>query len=185
MNKIFLLITLLCVKGFSQDLPEVEKEKRPYFLVEGELINFEKVKAKLDVKVKGLGYGGTDTFLTAFDKNSTVRYNANELPKIIIKITGDEDPEDYINIFRQTTNKRNKDRRRFKQSSMALGGKTRDVSESEVPFELNKISENIYEIEFDEDLTPNEYAIIPIKNIGGNTLASYNSQQIIFCFGID
>lgn len=186
MNKILLIFTLLLFSNvYSQEIPNIEKEKRPYFLINGELKKFEKVKAKFDFKVKGLGYGGSETFLTAFEKTSPVRYKADELPRIIIKITGDEDPEDYINIFRQTRKKRKKDRRRFKQSSMALGGKARDVSDSVVSFELNKIGENVYEIEFDNDLTPDEYAIVPIKNMGGNSLNSYNSQQTIYCFGVE
>lgn len=180
-----ILILLIIAKGVSQDLPVIEKEKKPYFLVQGELKNFEKVKAKFDVRVKGLGYGGSETFLTAFDKNSPVRYKAGELPKILIKITSDGDPEDYLTVFRQTRKKRKKDRRRFKQSSMALGGKARDVSEAEIQFELNKVGENIYEIEFDNELLPDEYALVPIKTFSHNPTAPYNSQQTIYCFGVD
>ncbi len=185
-NKITLLLLMLLTSTnvFSQKIPNIEKEKRPYFLVDGELKKFEKVKATLDVKIKAMGYGGSESFLTAFDKKSPVRHNLGEMPKIIIKITGDEDPEDYISIIRQTK-KRKRDRRRFKQSSRSLGGKSRDVSNSEVSFELRKIGKNIYEIEFDEELLPDEYAIITSKSMSTSLLSTSHSVQTIYCFGID
>jgi hypothetical protein len=185
MNKLIVIIAvmLVSVKAYSQNIPNVEKEKRPYFLVEGELKKFEKVKAQLDIKVKAMGYGGSESFLTAFEKKSLVRYKVGELPKVIIKITGDEDPEDYISIFRQTK-KRKRDRRRFKQGSRSLGGKSRNVLDAEVSFELKKIGENIYEVEFDDDLIPDEYAIVPIKSTAANPLFAANSQTI-YCFGVD
>jgi len=161
-----------------------EFSSRPYYLNDGELKNFEKVKAKFEVKVKGMGYGGTESYLTAFGEKSNVRFDKS-LPKILVKYEGNGDPEDLLTIVKAKKSKRKKDRRRFVQSSMAFGGKTRDTSKSEILYTIKKINENIYEIIIDSELVSGEYAIIPALNSGNNSLVNYNATSKIFCFGIN
>jgi len=167
----------------NSDNPEYAS--RPYYVEDNELISFEKVKAKIDIKVKALGYGGANTYLTAFGKDSNVKFKKGNIPKIIIKLEGNEEPEDYISILKSEKSKSNKDRRRFKQASMALGGKARDVSENEIIFKLKKIKLSVYELEIDDNIDIGEYAIIPVIQSNGNSLMSYNSTQNIFCFTIE
>lgn len=163
---------------------EPEYSLRPYYVNNSELISFEKVKAKIDIKVKALGYGGSNTYLTAFGLNSNIRFKKGEIPKILIKIEGDDEPEDYLTILKSEKSKKKTDRRRFKQASMALGGKTRDVSDNEINFSLKKLGNNIYELKIDEDIEFGKYAVIPNIQSNGNSILSYNSTQKIYCFDI-
>jgi hypothetical protein len=171
-------------KSTDDSQMEPEYSNRPYYLNDNELVSFEKVKAKIDIKVKAMGYGGANTYLTAFGVESSTKFTKGKIPKILIKIEGEDEPEDYISILKSEKRKRKKDRRRFKQASMALGGKARDVSENEIDFELKKVSKNIYELIIDETIDFGEYAIIPASNSNGNSLLSYNSSQKIYCFSI-
>ncbi len=191
--KLLLLFLIISTSTTAQEIPNPEFTMRPYFITDGQLENFEKVKAQIDIKVKGMGYGGSETYLTAFNEESSIKFESNKIPKIIIKIEGDEDPEDYISILKSTKKKKlikfnkkkkKEGRRRFKVASRAMGGKVRDVSNSEITFVIKKIKGNIYEIIIDTELETGEYAIIPIQQSNGNPLLSYNSTQKIYCFGI-
>jgi len=171
--------------SYSEIDLEPEYSVRPYHVNNNELLSFEKVKAKIDIKVKALGYGGSNTYLTAFGIESSTRFKKGEIPKILIKIEGSEEPEDYLTILKSEKSKRKKDRRRFKQASMALGGKTRDVSDNEINFTLKKLNNNIYELRIDENIEIGEYAVIPNIQSNGNSILSYNSTQKIYCFAIE
>lgn len=178
-------LVVLSQSLYAQDVPTPEKNKRPYFLINGELAKAEKVKADLDFKVKAMGYGGSEAYLTAYENKSKVRFSSKNIPKIIIKLEGDEDVEDYITILRQTSKKRKKDRRRFKQSSRTLMGKSRRTDDAQVSFELEKISANTYQIIFDNPLSPDEYAVVPVTESSEKSILSVGRKQTIFCFGID
>jgi hypothetical protein len=182
------ILLLLFITGMvsAQEIPEPEYSMRPYYLDNEKLITFEKVKAELDMKVKGLGYGGYVSYLTAFEKSSSVRFTTNDIPRIFILIEGKVDPEDIVSVFRQTKRKRKKDRRRFKHSSRALGGKVRDVSDNQIPYEIKRVRDNIFEISFDKVLEPDEYAIVAVAaSDNQNPFALGSTTQKIYCFGID
>ncbi|PCH77719.1 MAG: hypothetical protein COB98_02670 [Flavobacteriaceae bacterium] len=158
---------------------EPEYSSRPYFVKNGNLKSLEKVKAEITVKIKAFGYGGSSTYLIAFGRNSKISFEKDNIPKIIVKVESNEDPEDFFTVLKHMS-KKSKDRRRFTLASRALMGKARDVSKNEVEFEIKKIKNNIYEIIF-EDLEYGEYAIIP--QIKGEL--SPGSVQRIYCFGIE
>ena len=92
----------------AQEIPEPEFNARPYYLKDGELVNMERADARFDVKVKAFGYGGHDSFLTAFGSQSSVRFNKDALPRIFIKFDGNIDPEELISILKAETKKRKK-----------------------------------------------------------------------------
>ena len=152
---------------------EPEYSNRPYYVNNNELIRFEKVKAKIDYKTKAMGFGGSNTYFTSFGIESSTKFKKGKIPSILIKIEGMEDPEESIIILKSEKTKKNKDRRRFKQASMSLGGKSRDVSDNEISFKLKKVSHNIYKLEIDETIDLGEYAIIP------------ESSKYIYCFAIN
>ena len=184
---IFIALTLTILQTVSgQTIPEPEFSARPYYLTEeGVLKNLERAEATTDVKVKGMGYGGADYFYTAFGLRSSTRFNNNHLPRLFIKIDGDADPSDVLSVLKAEIPKRNKDRRRFKQGGMKLGGKARDVSNNKVHFEINKIRDNIYEIIFPNGLELGEYAFMPLTASNVNILSMSSNSMKISCFGVD
>jgi hypothetical protein len=145
----------------------------------------ERSDASLDFKVKGMGYGGSEYFYTAFDSKSTVRFSMNDLPRIFIKLEGNIDPEELLLIVKEETKKKKKGRRRFKQGSRSMGGKARDVSENQVSFSIKKTRDGVYEIVFDQGLEQGEYAFMPFSDTNTNPLLGGSTKTIITCFGID
>ena len=178
--------------NFSQEsivIPEPEFNSRPYYLSNGELISLERADATADIRVKGLGWGGSEFFHMAFGAKSTTRFNNGDFPRIFIKVEGNLDLKELITILKEDTSKKKKkkfrNRRRFKQMSYAMGGRARDVSDNEVPFSVKKIRENLYEIVFDNVLLSGEYAVMPISTENGDILSMAYSKTKISCFGID
>ena len=103
MKKIILTIAIL-ISGFSsilmaQSFPDPEFSSRPYILdVDKTLKNLERTDAQIETKVVGMGYGGFETYYTAFEPESDVRLSMNSLPKIIIKIEGNVYPSEIISL---------------------------------------------------------------------------------------
>jgi hypothetical protein len=186
MKKLILSIATfvtLITSSYSQSFPNLEFSSRPYFLLDDNTLgNLERADATIESKLKGMGYGGVESYYTAFSSKSGVRYSNNTLPKIIIKIEDNIDPADIISL---SVGEIKKDRRRFLQRSMKLGGAARDVSTTNVALEFTKISEGIYEIKLPTEIRPGEYAFMPIGDAGGNPLLNYNTKVKISCFGID
>ena len=162
----------------AQTIPDPEFTARPYSLSpDGTLKDLERVDASIDIKVKGGGYGGSETFYTAFSGKSPVRFSKATLPRIIIRVEGGVDPADLVVL---SVAEVKKDRRRFLQGSMTLYGKARDVSASFIKVEFKKIRDGVYEVVLPADIAPGEYAIMPIAD-GKSTPAGTK----ISCFGID
>lgn len=186
----YLLMGIICaiaqphVKA-QEKIPEPEFNARPYYLNNGELKDMERADASIDVKVKGMGYGGADYFYTAFGSSSQTRFNKDDMPRIFIKLEGNVDPEELILIVKEEIQKKKNDRRRFKQGSMSLAGKARDVSNNQVAFSINKVREGVYEILFDISLEPGEYAFMPVSDASINLLTAGSTKTKITCFGID
>ena len=175
----FLLI--LSTQSFAQKFPEPEFSSRPYIL-EGNntLKNLERADAQIDMKVKGMGYGGVETYYTVFTPSSDVRLPKDTLPKFIIKIEGNLDPSELVALSLGTSKK---NRRRFLQGSMGMTGKARDVSDAYLKLEFKKIRKDIYEIILPKDVQPGEYAFMPIGNNSQVTPA--NTKVKLTCFAID
>jgi hypothetical protein len=186
MKKLILIMTILVTLvtvSFSQSSPDPEFSSRPYILLgDNTLKNFERADVLLDIKVKAMGYGGSEIYNTALSPKSDVRFSKNAIPKIIIKIGVNVDPADIVSL---SLGEVKKDRRRFLQSSMALGGKARDVSLYDVPLDFKKIREGIYEIVLPSNIQAGEYAFRPINDGSGNTLVPLSTKVKISCFGID
>ena len=187
MKKIILTIAIL-ISGFSsilmaQSFPDPEFSSRPYILdVDKTLKNLERTDAQIETKVVGMGYGGFETYYTAFEPESDVRLSMNSLPKIIIKIEGNVDPSEIISLSEAVVKR---DRRRFLQNSRGMGGRARDISDTYINLEFKKIRDGIFEVILPSDIQPGEYAFMPINSGGSNTLQTYNSKVKISCFGID
>jgi hypothetical protein len=84
---------------FAQSIPEPEYSGRPYTLAPNNTLNdLERTDAQVDIKVKALGYGGYESYYTAFSAKSEIRLNKNNLPKFIIKIDANTDPSELISM---------------------------------------------------------------------------------------
>ena len=173
------LLLLTCVISYAQDsIPTLEFNIRPYYLQNGEPQNFEKVKGQVDTKAHGL-YGGASLYYMTFGAQSDVRFPADNVPRIVIKFDPAEtfgmklDPMETLSISKavQGKGKKDKERRLFEQVSVAHFGRTKDISENQVNFEVKKLSDVVYEIVFPDGLPAGEYAIMESINL--------------YCFGID
>jgi hypothetical protein len=163
----------------AQTIPDPEFSGRPYYLSGNELKPLERADATIDVKVKAMGYGGSEYYYTVFSKTSPVRFKKDTMPKIVVKIDGSADPAETIVLARVFEQK--KDRRRFIKGKMRLGGKTKDVSKYDVRLEFKKIRDGLYELILIGPIELGEYAFMPLEN---NNSIGKTSQKLT-CFGID
>lgn len=174
MKKLILLsvfVLTFASLSFSQSIPEPDFSWRPYILLENNTFkNFERVEAKIDVKSKGMGYGGAEMYYTAFNSKSNLRFKSNEMPRVFIKFDSNIDPVEMISL---SIGEVKKDRRRFLNTSMAIGGKAQDTNSSFVAIEFKKIRDGIFEIILPSNMLPGEYAFMPTGNLQ------------LSCFGID
>lgn len=166
----------------SSVVPIPEFSARVYYLNNNELNDLERVSATVDVKVKAFGYKGADVFLTAFNSQSNIKFSSNNIPRFIIRIEGNIDPEDVLTIVSKSPSKK-KDRRRFKIASQTLTGRSRDISDNEVTYSVKRVRDNIYEIFFEDHLASGEYAILPISD--KETNLSNSTKVKITCFSIN
>lgn len=183
MKKIILLFAALSlfINNYAQKLPEIEFTGRPYIWSNnGELKSLERVDAQVDVKVKALGYGGSETYYTVFSPASDVIFTKNNLPKIIIKLDGNTDPAEVVVLSKATVKK---ERRRFLQGSMSLVGKARNISGSFIALDFKKLQEGVYQIILPENIEEGEYGFMPIIN-NGNSLLGVNTMVKINSFSI-
>lgn len=168
--------------AYAEKSPNVESlileySEKPYYSNNGILNDFEKAKAEIVSKVEGFGLGGTKTFLTILSGKSDVRFEKDEVPKIIVRFDGKDDPEDYFIVMKAM---KYTDVRKFLLSSRSMSGGARKTDENEVSFEMKKIKDNVYEITLDA-LTKGEYAIIPQDDIEYTPGASVK----VYCFGVN
>lgn len=168
--------------AYAEKSPNVENlnleySEKPYYINNGLLRDFEKAKAEIVSKVEGFGLGGTKTFLTILSGKSDVRFEKDEVPTIIVRFDGKDDPEDYFIVMKAM---KYTDVRKFLLSSRSMSGGARKTDENEVSFEMKKIKDNVYEITLD-DLTKGEYALIPHDDIEYTPGASVK----VYCFGVD
>ncbi len=180
------LLILLSIFNLSlilaqNNIPEPDFENKPYFYVEGEssLRSFDMTQADLDIKVLGMGYGGTEMYYSAYGKVSKISFPSNEIPRIFIKLNTAADPSTFVRLGKASFKK---DRRRFKVASRSMGGKSR--STNEVYYELNfkRVDGNLFEILIAQELDAGEYAILPIVSNQG--FMGSSGQTPIYCFGI-
>ncbi|PCH71697.1 MAG: hypothetical protein COC06_00160 [Bacteroidales bacterium] len=165
---------------------EVEKSFVPYYIENGNVLNFERIGAKMEAKAIGFGYGGVNTYLTVFNsKNSSVRFTKNETLKFIIKIDEGTDVLELISIVKADVVKKKKTYRRFVQGGNSMVG-TKDMSKYFIIPKLREIANNLYEIIIDEEFKPGEYAFQPIyKGVEATNINSSSGSVRIYCFGID
>lgn len=170
------------VKTFNlETVPTPEYALRPYWLTSNNTLDdLERVDAQLDIKVKGMGYGGAEYFYTAFTPASTVRFDKNNIPVILFRAEPGVDPAEIVSL---AVGEVKSDRRRFIQGSMKLAGKARDVGDAYIDLTFVKLKDNLYQIFLPEGIVSGEYAFMPISNSGSPFTTG--SKVKIACFAIE
>lgn len=184
MKKILFLLTFLIVNysGYSQEIPIPDFAKRPFILTEeNELIDFERLVAVVDFKIKGMGYGGSEVFYTVSPSRSLKRYPLSNLPRFIIKTEPNQDPSEVIYLSKAF--EVNSKKRRFLTSKMTMTGKSKEVVSQFIQIDFKKLTDDVYEIIIVDLIGNGEFAFIPFdtaesaRNMGGKVF--------INCFGVD
>lgn len=182
MKSTSILLTLFTsISLFSQQIPTPDYAARPYILKSNNTLeNLERTDANSDIKVKGLGYGGMDMYYAAFGDHSIVRFAQGSLPRLVIKLDENVDPEESVTLSKAEVKK---DRRRFLQSSRKMMGAARNTGQEAIKLTFKPIRTGVFEIVLPSNLEVGEYAFMPMMAQQTNMLST-NSIKIA-CFGID
>jgi hypothetical protein len=184
MRKLLFLMAFFAVQfsTYSQEIPIPDFAKRPFILTEeNELIDFERLVAVVDFKIKGMGYGGSEVYYTVSPSRSLKRYPLSNLPRFIIKTEPNQDPSEVIYLSKAF--EVNSKRRRFLTSKMTMTGKSKEVVSQFIQIDFRKLATDVYEIIIVDPIGNGEFAFIPFdtaessKNMGGKVF--------INCFGVD
>jgi hypothetical protein len=147
------------------------------------LKNLEKAAAELDIKIKGLGYGGSESFLKISGLQSSVVLPSSQATFIVKLPDADTDPSTYIELYNFEADQ---DRRRVKIASRKMMGKTRNVSVPTVSLGFSKIVSGIYLITTNQPLKKGSYGFVldPASLSSGLALGSKQSATV-FAFDIE
>lgn len=184
MKKFYLILLGIAFSLLShaQDIPVPSFSKRPFILTEeNELIDFERLVAVVDFKIKGMGYGGSEIYYTVMPGRAMKRYPLTNLPKFVIRTEPNQDPSEVIYLSKayEVTAKK----RRFLTSKYNMVGQSKGVDFQFIQIDFIKIVQDVYEIVIVDPIGNGEYAFIPFdtaessRNMGGKVFIS--------CFGID
>lgn len=85
---VFLIVLGIHFSIYSQEIPVPDFAKRPFILsYENDLVDFERLVAVVDFKIKGMGYGGSEIFYTVTPARSQVRFPLSKMPRFVIKLS--------------------------------------------------------------------------------------------------
>ena len=174
------IFILVSSQAKSQDVPEPDFSQKPYFLVDGKLINMEKTDASLEKKMRGMGYGGVEYFYSVAGNRSSSRVTASSIPKIIYKNDDNSDPSESILVC---IGEPRKGSRRFSSFRMSAFGSSKGVLDNRIKLTVKKIRDKIFEITIDQPLSPGEYAVLPYSK--GTTMTVVTTGTKVNCFGVD
>ena len=186
---LFLMIFQLGISQTNDTIPEPEFPAKPYYLENDNLKNFERIEVTMEMKIKGFGFGGGESFYTAFEPKSKIRFNKDSLPRIFIKFSKNIDVNENLTILKEDDSMKKKrkyrNKRLFKQESVSTGGKARKIENKKVEFIVQRLRNNIFEIIFTNPLEPGEYAFMPIYDNTDDIFSSAQAGFKLTCFGID
>jgi hypothetical protein len=182
MRQIILCITactlLTQVKGqINLPLPEFKNTINQVDTVNKTLKNLEKASAEVDIKIKGLGYGGSETYLKISGKESSVTLEGGQATFVVKLPDADTDPTTYVELYKFDSDK---DRRRVKIGSRKMLGKTRNVDIPNVDLTFSKITSGCYLITVTQPLKKGSYGFVvdPASITSGVTLGSKQSATV-------
>ncbi len=164
--------------AFAQDIPKPEFKNQPMMLSEGELSKLEVQTAEMKMKVKGLGYGGSQQEISVPGGKSPVV--ALQEPTFVIWVDEGVDPESMIVLTKTEFDSKKRNIPMMKVSALAaFGARGKSMSEKfHVDFSIEKVGDGVYKITPSGPLeTGMEYAFYNPENT--------QAQQLkIFLFGV-
>ena len=129
-NLILLSFFFLSTCAFSQISLVPDFSNRAYYIKDSSLKDFERAEATLNANAAtGL------LSWSVFNNTSTLVIKQNEIPSIIIKVEGGADPAEIISLNKVDIKKD----RRIINTGKKLGGKSKNVSQSEVKLSFKKL----------------------------------------------
>ncbi len=188
MRKIILL--LMVVAGFINSsaqgkypAPEFKNTISQLDTLSKKLKNLEKASAELDIKIKGLGYGGSESFLKISGLQSSVLLPSAQAVFIVKLPDAETDPSSYIELYSFESDQ---DRRRVKIASRKMMGKTRNVTVPTVSLGFSKVVSGVYLITTNQPLKKGSYGFVldPASLNSGLALGAKQSATV-FAFDIE
>ncbi|MDR7129918.1 hypothetical protein J2X69_002264 [Algoriphagus sp. 4150] len=180
MKKIILSLLLVNCSffAFAQDFPKPEFKNQPMLLSDGELSKLEVQTAEIKVKVKGLGYGGSQQEISVPGGKSPVV--TPQEPSFVIWVDEGVDPESLIVLTKTEFSSKKRNIPMLKISALAgFGARGKSMSDKyHVNFDIEKVEAGVYKITPSGPLETNmEYAFYAPTET--------NAQQIkIYLFGV-
>lgn len=168
---LILLILITELSAFSQNTQKPEFPKRPYYYQNDVLTSLPKE----ETKQKGL-------YTTKYILNSpssSVSFNSGNQLEFIFEFSGDQDIDGLFSVVIAEVSSKG---RTFSAGGFkAFGGATKDNSDNEISYEIQRVEGNIYKMVL-KDVPNGEYAIIP--QLDTNQLLSSASKVYIYTFGV-
>ena len=164
--------------AFAQDFPKPEFKNQPMLFSEGDLSKLEVQTAEVKMKMKALGYGGTQMEISVPGGKSPVA--TPQEPTFIIWVDEGVDPETLIVLTKTDFNSSKRNIPVMKVSALAaFGARGKSMSdEFHVSFDIEKVGEGLYKITPSGPLeTGMEYAFY-------NPAGTEAKQIKIFLFGV-
>lgn len=172
MRKLILMTVLLAtsLNLFAQEIPKPEFPKIPYYLENGNLMSLHKEAPKQK--------GVYNTKYILKTENSDVMFDSRNEIEFIFEYSGDQDINTVFSIVIAEISKKG---RKFNIGGFkAIGGKSKDNSENEIPFKIERIDDNIYKMKL-ASVESGQYAVVPQRDM--NAIIS-NSKVFIYTFGV-
>lgn len=164
--------------AIAQDFLKPEFKNQPMILSDGELSKLEVQTAEVKMKVKGLGYGGTQQEISVKGGKSPVV--ASQEPTFVIWVDEGIDPQSLVVLTKTVHNSKTRNIPMLKISALAgFGARGKSMSDTyHVNFEIEKVGDGVYKITPSGPLeTGMEYAFYNPENT--------QAQQLkIFLFGV-
>jgi len=155
----------------------------PFYMENDSIKSFEKVGAKLEAKVIGMGYGGVNSYYTVFNSpHSSLSFKRDSIPRFVITTDPGADVFEMVLIVKADVVK-NKTYRRFVKGGQSMGG-SKDMGAYQIVPELKQIAKDRYQIVLPQ-MAPGEYAFMPIyKGNQANNIRTSSGNYKLYCFGI-
>ena len=161
----------------AQDYPKPDFKNQPVLFKDGAAQKLERQTAEMKVKVKALGYGGTQQEISVPGGTSPVR--TSRKPSFLIWVDEGVDLDSLLIIKKKNARSKKRNIPIAKVSAFAsLGARGKSMAgKYHVPYEIEKVSEDVYKITPSADLLPKEeYALY-------NPEKTQAQQVKIFLFG--
>ena len=187
-----LSLLLFCVLIYAQDYPKPDFKNQPMLYSEGKLSSLEKQVAENKIKIKGLGYGGSQQTISVPGPHSSVR--VSNTPTFIIWVDEGVDPQSLIVFAKMDFKKKKRSLPMAKYSAFAAYGATGKSMSGKyhVDYDIKKVEDGVYAITVASELEPKmEYVFYNaektsaqqcIKIIANlrNSYASYTKRYVLY-----